>query len=133
MRKKLMFLAAACALCIMPLSSCSKDEETPMDAAKKNVAGTEWLGYDSTHGPMTLTFGNDNSYCIYMDASYAFSEGTYRQDGTRISFNETREWYMPYDYTEGIISYGGGTLTIPMYYYDGEYAMDVKFTLHVLK
>ena len=101
--------------------------DTP-DLAKENVAGTKWLGYDKSAGSMTLNFYKDGTYLLSFDYG-GYSEGSYKQNGTAITFAEKSEWDFYYDFTRGSISYGGMTLTIPMYYYDGEYAKDYKFTL----
>lgn len=128
MKKKLLFLTSVLLLSAIGLSSCSKDEPTAPDLAKENVAGTKWLGYDKSAGSMTLNFYKDGTYLLSFDYG-GYSEGSYKQNGTAITFAEQSEWDFYYDFTRGSISYGGMTLTIPMYYYDGEYAKDYKFTL----
>lgn len=128
MKKKLPFLTFALLLSAIGLSSCSKDEPNPPDTAKENVAGTKWLGYDKNAGSMTLSFGDDGTYRLSFYYG-GYSKGSYNQSGTNISFTETSEWESYYDFSKGAISNSGMTLTIPMYYYDGEYAKDFKFTL----
>lgn len=132
MKKKLLFLTFALLLSAIGLSSCSKDDPTPPDLAKENVAGTKWLSYDKSAGSMVLYFGNDGTYLLSFDYG-GYSKGTYKQNGTTITFKETSEWESYYDFSKGTISYSGMMLTIPMYYYDGEYAKDFKFTLNTLK
>jgi len=128
MKKKHLFLMFVLLLSAIGLWSCSKDEPTAADVAKENVAGTKWLGYDKSAGGMTLYFGKDGSYLLSYDYG-GYSKGSYTQNKTTISFAEKSEWDSYYDFPEGTISYGGMTLTIPMYYYDGEYAKDFKLTL----
>lgn len=135
MLKKLLFLTAVLAMSLMPLASCSKDEPTPMDEAKKNVANTVWIGSDNHIGASTLTFNADGTFVIDVDdyKYRPFSKGTYNQDGINITFNVTSKWFFTYDYTAGTISYSGGIMEIPMYYYDGEYAYTAKYILKVSK
>lgn len=131
MRKKLLFLAVALAMCGAPLTSCQKDEPTPMDVAKKDVAGTEWLAtrYNVAY---TMKFKKNGTYTV--DASNGeAAEGTYTQSGTHITFRETWSWGGMYDFNEGTITYGGGTMNVPIYYYDGSSAGTLSFTLNVLK
>lgn len=133
MKKKLLFLTLALIASLPVLTSCSKDnEETLADKALKDVRGTEWLGYDKSTGATTIYFYSDGTYLWELPEG-AFSEGTFTQSGPNIRFTVKREWYMPYDYAEGTIGTHGMSLTIPLYYYDGEYAKDVKFTLNTLK
>ena len=130
-----MFLAVAVAMCGTPLfTSCSKDEPTPMDKVKDNVANTEWIGADRHLGASTLIFKGDGTFVINVDNSaLSCARGTYTQNGTAIQFNVTSKWAFPYDFASGTISYGGSTLTVPMFYYDGSKAYDASFTLNVLK
>ena len=129
--RKLIFLGAVLAVCMSPLASCSKDEPTPMDKAKENVAGTEWLAVHHRVS-YTMKFKNDGTYNI--DASNGESgRGTYTQSGTRITFRKTWSWGGMYDFNEGTITYGGGTMNVPVYYYDGASAGTMSFTLNVLK
>lgn len=130
--RKTIFLGAFL-LAVGAFTSCSKDEPTPMDKAKENVAGTEWLGWGGYYyGDLTLTFKSGGNYRIDSSEGF-FSSGTYRQSGTAIQFTQTASKGFGYSYTSGTISYGGGTLSIPMYYeWNGEYAQTIDFTLNVL-
>lgn len=110
-------------------TSCT-DEPTPMDKAKENVAGTEWLGY-MRQVSYTLKFKKDGTYNV--EASNGEEcKGNYTQNGTRITFNRTWSWGGMYDFSEGTISNGGGSMNVPVYYYDGTSAGEIKFTLNVL-
>lgn len=134
MKRKFLSLAVALAVCMAPLTSCSKDEPTPMDVVKSNVANTEWIGADSHIGASTLTFKGDGTFVIDVaNSSMSFARGTYTQNGLNIRFDVKNDWYFAYSFRTGVISYGGGTLEIPMYYYDNTYAYTAKFTLNVLK
>ncbi|MBD5226810.1 MAG: hypothetical protein HDS67_01965 [Bacteroidales bacterium] len=135
MRKKLLFLAVTIAICGMPLiTSCSKDEPTPADVAKKDVSGTKWIGLDNYYAPMTLRFKNDGTFVLDVDNSAgAYARGTYTQDGTAIKFNVTSKWAFWNDFYEGTISYGGASMDVPIYYYDGSSAGTLNFTLTSLK
>lgn len=126
--KKLLFLTAALAMSMMPLTSCSKDEPTAADKALENIAGTKWTSYDKHIGEMALFFYKDGTYLL--DVSYGFSEGTYKQNGNTIYFTETRKWSTYYTFTDGTISSTGVKLTIPMFdRYDGTYYKDIDFIL----
>lgn len=124
-----MFLTAALAMSMMPLTSCSKDEPTPADKAKENVTGTRWTSYDKRFGISELTFDADGTFLWDFDGG--FSKGTYKQDGVNIRFNVKSSFFMPYNYTEGTISYGGMSMEIPLYYHDGDYGYTAKFTLDI--
>lgn len=133
MKKKLLFLTLALIASMSVLTSCSKDEETLADKVLTDVSGTEWLGYHKRSGAMTLRFNSDGTYDLNYDTMGGYSIGNYTQYGTSITLSETSglcHWYNFYHVT---VSKGGMTLTIPMYYYDGEYSHDAKFTLNTLK
>lgn len=127
--RKAIFLGAFL-LAVGAFTSCSKDEPTPMDKAKENVAGTEWLGY-LRYVSYTLKFKKDGTFNITSSSAPECS-GTYTQNGTSIKFNKTWSWGGMYDFSEGTISYGGGSMNVPVYYYDGTSAGTIKFTLNVL-
>lgn len=79
MRKKLLFLSAAVAMCMMPLSSCSKgDEPRSPEANIKSVDGTEW--YNSK---AKIKFSNGR-YTINCAVP---GSGTYSQNGSHITFS----------------------------------------------
>lgn len=112
--------------------SCSKDEEpSTADKAMEDVSDTEWLGVDKWDGAMVLNFYSDGTYFLTIGHEI-YAKGTYIQNGVNIRLNQTSHWFMAYDYSDGIISNYGMKLTIPMYYYDGEYARDFSFTLNTL-
>lgn len=121
-------------MCGTPLlTSCHKDEPTPMDVAKKDVAGTKWIGLDNHYAPMTLKFKSDGTFVLDVNNSaLSYARGTYTQSGTSIKFNVSSTWAFWYEFQDGTISYGGGTLTVPMYNY-GSKVYDASFTLDVLK
>ena len=129
MKKKLLFLTSVLLLSAVGLSSCSKDEPAAPDLAKENVAGTKWLGYHKYDGSMTLHFYKGGTYRLDYDTMTGYSAGNYTQRGTTITFTETSGRQHWYNFSKGEISPYGMTLTIPMYYYDGDFAHDVKFTL----
>lgn len=128
MRKKLLFLAVALAMCGTPLTSCQKDEPTPMDLAMKNVAGTEWLG-DYNYTGFTLYFYRNGEYDM-VDGYGGFAEGTYKQDGNRITFTETHRFGFFYKFSSGTMN-TPGIMTIPMS--GGIKNKNVDFVLNVLK
>lgn len=133
MKKKLLFLTLAILTSMSVLTSCSDDEETVADKAMKDVRGTVWLGYHKSDGAMTLKFNSDGTYRLSYDTMSGYSEGNFTQRGTTITFTETSGRQHWYDFNRGTISAYGMKLTIPMYYYDGEYAHDVDFTLNTLR
>lgn len=90
MKKKLLFLTAALAVCLLPLTSCSKDDEPPVvnkpTESMDKLADSEWSGYELRLGTMTLTFESDGHFLLWLDKG-ATNQGSYKQDGKNISFN----------------------------------------------
>ena len=126
--RKAIFLGASL-LAVGAFTSCT-DEPTPMDKAKENVAGTEWLGYMRQVG-YTMKFKKDGTFTVTATNAEE-CKGNYTQNGTSIKFKRTWSWGGMYDFTEGTISKGGGSMDVPVYYYDGSSAGTIKFTLNVL-
>lgn len=77
--KKLLFLSVALAMCMMPLSSCSKDEgRRGPEANLESVDGTEWISKKAT-----MRFRN-GKYTIDCEVP---GWGTYKQYGDHIVFD----------------------------------------------
>lgn len=134
MKKKLLFLSVALALCAMPasvLTSCS-DEPTPMDVAKSDVSGTKWIGLNNYSKPMILKFKKDGTFSLDVkDSAGSYAKGEYVQRGTTIEFYVTSTWAFWHEFDRGTISNGGGTLTVPMYYDDGDLVYEASFVLDI--
>lgn len=130
MRRKFLFLAVALAMCGVPLTSCSKDDPTPMDVAMKDVAGTEWLGYFD-NSSFTMYFYRDGKYDI-VDNYGGFAEGTYVQNGKRITFNETHRFGFFFTFSEGDMN-TPGIMSVQMTQTSGIKSKKVDFALNVLK
>lgn len=101
-----MFLAAVLAMSMMPLTSCSKDDE-PRDpsANLKSVDGTEWI---SLKGKITFEGGR------YTLNTLVPVTGTYKQDGRHIKFDgkSVSLYAWPTTIEEGEISKYGDRMTI---------------------
>lgn len=130
MRRKLLLLGAVLAMCGMPLTSCHKDEPTPMDVAMKDVAGTEWLGYFD-YTSFTLYFYRDGKYSM-VDNYGGFADGTYTQNGKRITFNETKHFGFFFSFSYGEMN-TPGIMSIQMSRTSGTKSAKVDFALNVLK
>lgn len=107
MRKKLMFLTAALAICAVSLPSCSKDDQGRRDPSEnlKSVDGTEWIATKAT-----MKF-RDGKYTIDCQVP---GWGTYTQNGNHITFDGNTVvlsggGVKP---TEGVISKYGDSMTV---------------------
>lgn len=107
MRKKLLFLGAALAMCMMPLTSCSKDEDVRRGPGEnlKSVDGTKWIARKAT-----LKFSNGR-YTIDCEIP---GWGTYTQSGNRIAFdgNSVSLGAGSLKLKEGFISKYGDSMTV---------------------
>lgn len=104
MKKKLLFLIAAFAICATPLTSCSKDDEpTSSEVTLKSVEGTKW----------TTVYGHEYAELWFHNGKFSFTGGiegygTYTQNGNTIIFDGGRI-LMPFPKrakTGSISSYG---------------------------
>lgn len=106
MRKKLLFLAAAIAMCGMPFTSCQKDDgRRGPEANLKSVDGTEWIATKAT-----IKFNNGK----YTIDCHIPGWGTYTQDGNHIVFDGNRVSLGAGNLTieEGVISKYGDSMTV---------------------
>lgn len=126
MRKKLLFLSAAIAMCMMPLSSCSKDDEPRgPEANLKSVDGTEWV-----NAKAKIKFSN-GKYTI--DCRVPGS-GTYTQSGNRVTFNGnliilSGGGVKP---TQGVISKYGDNMKVTFVTSSGDVSETLDFTYNIL-
>lgn len=105
MRKKLLFLTVAIAMCGTPLlSSCSKDDEPTQSAQSVSVANTMWRG-------------DDNSiYKFYSDGTCELGGALqeYHQVGNEVNIVGNLAWYNKHLYYTRYAYVKGDVMEIEM-------------------
>lgn len=117
MKKKLMFLAAALAICSVSLPSCSKDDEPQQTVQTVSVANTVWRASDGT------------TYKFYSDGTCSLGSGAvskYHQVGSEINFNGELAWYNGKLYHASYGRVKGSVMQVELYFV-GEPRFTVNF------
>ena len=120
MRKKLLFLTTALAICAIPLSvltSCSKDDEPQSTEQSVSVANTVWKSDDGT----TYKFYSNGNCSL---GSNVVSE--YYQVGNEINLNGELAWYNKELFHARRAYVSGNVMTVELYFV-GEPSFTVKF------
>lgn len=108
MRKQLLFLAVALAMCGAPLTSCQKDDEPNQSVQDVSVANTMWRGDDGT----TFKFYSNGTF----EFSWKWAEkGEYSQIGNEINMIGQTVWYNDHIYNLRYAYVTGNSMRVEMF------------------